>query len=120
MGTVSVELGELALEALAGERKPGAGLEARVSRALRFYLDDREVGRPAWPYPRFFGGQERSGVTHLTLTLDGELWAEMEAEAQRQGVAATQLAEHAVLYYAAELDAAGGPTAWLDELGDED
>lgn len=114
MGTISVELGELALEALAGEREPGAGLEARVSRALRFYLDDRDVGRAAWPYPRFLGGQERSGVNRLTLTLDGDLWAEIEAEAGRQGVTAPQLAEHAVLYYTAELDAAGGPTEWLD------
>ncbi len=114
MGTVSVELGELALEALAGEREPGAGLEARVSRALRFYLDDREVGRAAWPYPAFLGGQERSGVNRLTLDLDEELWSEMETEAERQGVAAPQLAEHAVLYYTAELDAAGGPTEWID------
>lgn len=117
MRTVTIELGLLPFEALVGEEEPDAGqAPARLVHAVRFYLADRGAERPGWEYPSFLRGREAGAEAKLELSVDEELWGEFEAEAARQGVSVPQLAEHAALYFAAELDAGRIAERILDEF----
>jgi hypothetical protein len=117
---VSVEVGEFAVEALAGEAGRGAGhVPARVSRAIRIYLADRDSGRPGWRYPGFLSHPDAPVRARLELDVDDELWAEFEAEAGRQGVSVEQLTEHAALYLAAEVNAGRITERILDGFEEE-
>jgi hypothetical protein len=117
---VSVEVGEFAVEALAGEGGQGAGhVPVRVARAVRIYLADRDSGRPGWGYPGFLAHPDAPARARLELDVDDALWAEFEAEAGRQGVSVEQLTEHAALYLAAEVNAGRITERILDGLDDE-
>lgn len=119
MSPVTVELGEFAVEALAGERDVGAiHVPTRMVRAVRIYLGDRDTGRPGWRYPAFMRGQDVARRTTLELDVAPELWGEFEAEAEGQGVTVEQLAEHAALYLAAEVNAGRITERILDDLGE--
>lgn len=104
--TVTVELGEFALDALTREAdgRPGDRATRRMTLAIWFYLGDRGLDRPGWAYPSFSRGEAPGKEWDLDLTVDQRLWEEFEEEADRQGVLVGQLAEHAALYFAAELD----------------
>ena len=113
MRRVTVDLSRLAFEGL----KSGGDAPAPVQMeaALRCYLGDRDASRPAWPYPGFL--RESETPREVTVEIgDAELWAELEREAERQGVSAEQLAEHAAFYFAAELDAGRVTQRILDDL----
>lgn len=114
MGQVTVELSRLAFDGLkgGGDAPPSVQLES----ALRCYLGDRDAGRPAWPYPGFLRGSEPPREESVEIG-DAGLWRELEEEAERQGVSAEQLAEHAAFYFAAELDAGRVTQRILDDLG---
>jgi hypothetical protein len=117
---VSVEVGEFAVEALAGEAGNGAGhVPARVSRAIRIYLGDRGAERPGWRYPGFLRHPDTTVREKLELDVDEELWAEFVAEAGRQGITVEQLTEHAALYLAAEVNAGRITERILDDFEDE-
>jgi hypothetical protein len=117
MRAVTIELGLLPFEALVGEDEPDAGqVPVRMVHAVRFYLSDRDAARPGWRYPGFLRGREARAEAKLELSVDDELWGEFEAEADRQGVSVPQLAEHAALYFAAELDAGRIAERILDDL----
>jgi hypothetical protein len=117
MRAVTVGLGEFAFEALAGEGDPEPGYApAQMIRAVQCYLNDREAERAGWRYPRFLPEREAGGEERLELSVDDELWSEFEAEADRQGVSVRQLAEHAALYFAAELNAGRITKQVLDDL----
>jgi hypothetical protein len=117
---VSVEVGEFAVEALAGEGGQGAShVPARVSRAIRIYLADRDSGRPGWRYPGFLKHPDTPVRARLELDVDDELWAEFEAEAGRQGISVEQLTEHAALYLAAEVNAGRITERILDGFEEE-
>jgi len=115
--SITVELSRFAVEALARE-KEGASVRAatEMGHALRCYLADRESGLPAWPYPGFLRGSKlREGVP-LEINVDEDLWRAFEAESVRQGVVVQQLAEHAALYFVAEVDAGRITQRILDDL----
>lgn len=119
MRSVSLEVGLLAFEALLGEDDPHAGsVPGRMSGAVRFYLDEREKGRPGWAYPEHMRGRKPGAEAKLELHVDGERWGDFEAEAERQGVSERQLAEHAAFYFAAELSAGRVTERILDGLAD--
>lgn len=101
----SVNLGELALAALAGEggKGPEAVLARRLVSAIRLYLNDRDSDRPGWPYPDSLPAMGKIGEERLELDVEKDLWRAFELEAGRQKVSVSQLASHAALYYAAEL-----------------
>jgi hypothetical protein len=113
---IGVALSKLAFEALASE---GADVDVplRMESAVRCYLGDRDTGRPAWAYPAFLRGSEIQADVRVDLEAPGELWREFEQEAARQGVTVEQLAEHAVFYFAAELDAGRVTQRIVDDLG---
>jgi hypothetical protein len=117
MSPVKVELGEFAIEALAGERdRVAARVPERMALAVRIYLGDRESGRPGWPYPGFLPHREVAQRTTMELDVDEGLWEEFVAEAGRQEVTVTQLSEHAALYLAAEVSAGRITERVLDGL----
>lgn len=121
MSPVTVELGEFAINALAEERDRGAvHVPGRMTRAIRIYLGDKDSGRPGWPYPGFLAHEEVAERVRLELDVDAELWAEFEAEAERQGVTVPQLTEHAALYLAAEVNAGRITERIPDDLDEEE
>jgi hypothetical protein len=104
--SVTVGLGDFAVRALAGETEPEPDqIAGKMVRAIRYYLNDADAGHPGWRYPGFLRGRKVGEIRDLELTINGELWGEFEVAAEKQGVSVRQLAEHAALYYAAELNA---------------
>ncbi|MEX2106642.1 MAG: hypothetical protein WD810_07060 [Solirubrobacterales bacterium] len=59
---------------------------------------------------------EADGQVRLDLDVDGELWRSFEEEATQQEVSIDRLAEHAVLYLAAEIDAGRIVLRMLDQI----
>jgi hypothetical protein len=104
--TVTVNVGRLALDALAGIGELGsAQASGRLESAIRVYLGDRDLDRPGWMYPAFARGTEAADAAPLDLDVDENLWRSFVEEADRQGVEADRLAEQAAFYLAAEVDA---------------
>jgi hypothetical protein len=92
-----------------------------VRTAILYYLGNREEGPPGWHAPRFRVGSKN--VRGEGVAVDDETWAALEAEAGRQGVTPGRLAEHAVLFYLADLESgriAERLGAALQEPDDED
>lgn len=117
---VMVSLNELAFRALTGGSE-AADPSASMEGALLYYLSDGQSDRPAWSYPSFLRGSETRGDVELELEVASDLWRRFEQEATRQEVSIEQLAEHAVFYFRAELDAGRVTERILDDLGvDED
>ncbi len=117
---MTVSLGTFACQALAGEAGHGAEhVSSRVVRALRAYLGEKDSGRAGWAYPGFMRGEQPAETVELQLELEEGLWRSLEDEAAGQGVRPEQLLEHAVMYYAAEIDAGHVTQRILDELGRE-
>jgi hypothetical protein len=119
--TVKVKLGGFAARILASRqhRDAGNGVQPSsddIAKVIRFYLSERGGERVAWAYPDLLREERPGEEMELELELDESLWGEMEREADRQDVTVTQLLEHAVLYYAAELDAGRLTERILGEL----
>jgi hypothetical protein len=111
---VSVRLGEFSLKVL-GE---GDGMAADLEQAIRVYLSDSGSNNPGWPYSATTG-VVRMREVKVELQLDESVWGALEEEAAAQEVSVSQLASHAVLYYAAELDAGRITQRILDSTEDE-
>jgi hypothetical protein len=103
---VAVRLGAFASKVLAAEAMNGGQASSTsVERAIRCYLGDKESGGPGWPYPAFLRDRAPLEEVELRLHVDGDLWKQLEAEAESQGVTVQQMLEHAVIYFAAEVNA---------------
>jgi hypothetical protein len=95
----------MAADALSASEAPGPNrLPLLVSRAVRFYLDERGHDGADWLYPAFLGEGSDGAVAGHDVPIDEELWRELQAEAERQEVAAEDLLRHAAFYYAAARD----------------
>jgi hypothetical protein len=96
--------GHAALEAYA--RRHGTSELSVVRMAVLYYLADREADRHAWRVPRFVRRRatRSASVEELLGALDPETVAAVEEEALKQGVSASILASHAVLYFLADAD----------------
>jgi hypothetical protein len=101
---VSLALSELAIEALT-EKGAEATEGTRLEGALRYYLSDKGTERAAWPFPGFLRGSETREEVRIEIDVVESLWEDFGEEAAGQGVTVDQLAEHAVFYFAAEVDA---------------
>jgi hypothetical protein len=115
--TVTVVLGDFSLKSLGGPslRKPG-NLAGQLMQVIRYYLADKDSGRVEWPYPRLpLKVAEGKGV-EAQVDIDGTIWEEFANEADRQSVATEQLLQHAVFYFAADLDAGRLTQRILDDL----
>lgn len=92
--------GRQALANLAEERHDSASV---VRTASLYYLADRDSGRSAWRVPRFLEASPPDG-DRLEIDLDDETWTALAEEARGQGVEPSRLAQHALLYFFADLD----------------
>lgn len=97
--------GRQALAEFTEERDDSAGAVLRT--ASLYYLADRDSGRPAWRAPEFVRSSAEG--TELKIDVDDETWAALDGEARAQGIDPELLAQHALLYYLADLD--GGKLA---------
>jgi hypothetical protein len=100
---VTLRLDDFGKRALEAETRGGSSRDAVVRAAARHYLDDEDSGRIAWRPPRFVGAA-RPEVEATDVCLDPETIQALEDEAHRQGIAPERLAEHAFLYFLADLD----------------
>ncbi len=103
---VIVHLGRLASQAIVGDDENGNGhASTAAAEAIRCYLGARSSAEAGWLYPAFLGRRRSDEDVELSLNIDDALWEALEQEAERQHTSAEQMLEHAVLYFAAELDA---------------
>jgi hypothetical protein len=118
---VTVALSDLAFEALMGDEAHHASqAPSRIESALRCYLGDKGSDRAAWPYPAFLRGSETRRDVEIGLRPEADLWRAFEEEATAQGLSVDQLAEHAVFYFAAELEAGRLTQRILEDLDESD
>jgi hypothetical protein len=93
--------GQQALSQSAEEHRDSASAVVRT--ASLYYLADRDSGRSGWRVPRF--ARDASSGDRFDIDLDDDTFAALRDEAASQGVDPSRLAEHALLYYLADLDA---------------
>jgi hypothetical protein len=118
--TVEMKLGDFALTLIGGPSVDGPALSRSLAEAVRYYLTDRDAGRAGWSYPSFID-EDGDGADHeAQLTIDDATWLEFTAEAERQGVSADQLLQHAVLYFMADRDTGRLTQRILEDLGREE
>jgi hypothetical protein len=123
---VILVLGDFSAEALkAGRHADGDadGLPRSLMLAILYYLAERDSRRPAWPYPDLRREDPEpvgDGPIELEVSLDDAAWKAFRKEAERQGVSVDRLAEHAALYFAADLDSGRLSRRILDELAGEE
>jgi hypothetical protein len=92
--------GREALSEFAEELDDSASAVVRT--ASLYYLADRDSGRPAWRVPRFV--RSARDADGFVVDLDDHTFAALRQEASGQGVDPARLAEHALLYFLADLD----------------
>ena len=86
----------------------GGDLDAGLRAALLHYAAKLRSGRKPVEYPSFLQNGGFSGSEEITeVEVDDAIVKVIEAEAERQGRTAPELAGHAVLVYLAELEAVG-------------
>jgi hypothetical protein len=99
-----VKLGTLAAYALAASEDPDPGrLALLVPRAVRFYFEESDGGRPGWRYPSFIDGDD-GAKDGREVALPGDLWQQLRAEAERVEATPEALLQHAIFYYGAARD----------------
>jgi hypothetical protein len=102
--SVRLELDDFGKEALEAQVRAGSSRDAVMRTAARYYLADRGSGRLAWRPPLFVRTGDRRARAVTDIELDQDTLEALEDVARRQGVAAHRLAEHALLYFLADLD----------------
>jgi hypothetical protein len=122
---VILVLGDFSAEALKSRHADGEedGLPRSLMLAIRYYLAERDSRRPAWAYPDLRREDPESvgdGRIELEVSLEVAAWKAFREEAERQGVSVDRLAEHAALYFAADLDSGRLSRRILDELAGEE
>jgi hypothetical protein len=117
---VQVKLGALAAHSLAASDDPDPErLTLLLPRAIRFYFEEREGGQPGWRYPSFLDdGAAANGGRAVSLPED--LWQQLQAEAERQGVDPEDLLQHAAFYYGAARDEGRLTRRIAEELSQEE
>jgi hypothetical protein len=109
--------GREALDAYAS--RAGSAAPDVVRTATLYYLADRALERPAWRIPRFTRELVRGRGTALDVEFDEDTFGTLEQEANRQGVAAERLAEHALLYFLADSESGRLVSRLENALGEE-
>jgi hypothetical protein len=120
--SMTLELDEFGRTTLETEaRRHALSPEQLVGHAARYYLADRDSGRPAYRVPRFPRQRPADeGLLPVEINLESGTWRELDAESQRQGVSVERLLEHAALYLIADLDSGrvAGKLVSLDDPQD--
>src|SRR3954452_8682329 len=114
--SVRISLGEFASKVLAVGGSSDSSVPGSVEQAIRCYLNDKVSRGPGWSYPAFLRGRGPHDGVELQLSVDDSLWRSLEEEAEDQDVSAEQMLEHAIIYFAAEVDAGRMTERILDDL----
>lgn len=94
----------MAARALSADGSPDAKrLATLLPQAVRFYLDERDSGQAGWRYPSFLEGRDGAGDGR-GVSLDEDLWQQLQAEAERQDASPEDLLQHAAFYFGAARD----------------
>ncbi len=102
----TVVLGAFAVSSLGGaSTEDSASLSSSLVQVIGYYLADQASGRDVWPYPDFLGEDRGGRMVTLEIDIDEGVWTSFSREAERQEVSASQLLQHAVLYFVADRDA---------------
>jgi hypothetical protein len=113
---LSLSLDEFGATALGDVAERFSLSSAELARhAARYYLADRDSGRPALRVPRLASGDAGKRALRLRLDLDAGTWRELEAEATRQDVSVDALVRHAIFYLLADLDSGRAARRILEE-----
>lgn len=94
-------LGGFALEVLdAAVSSKGWSSEQTVERAIRAYLDDRELRPPGWAcLPLSERDSDQVGGRTIEVGLAGGSGEDIAREAEAQGVALAEVVAHALMYF---------------------
>jgi hypothetical protein len=117
--SVRLELDDFGNEALEAQVRSGSSRNAFIRTAARYYLADRGSGRVSWQPPRYLRKDARRTLAVREVELDEETMEALEEEARRHGLPADRLAEHALLYYLADLDSGRAAARVRDALEDD-
>ena len=117
--SVTLELDDFGKQALEAQVRSGSSRDAFIRTAARYYLADRGSGRVSWQPPRYLRKDARRAQAVTEVELDEETMEALEEEARRQGMPAGRLAEHALLYYIADLDSGRAAARVRDALEDD-
>ncbi len=116
---LAIPLGDFSIEALSAAAGTTCTVEAVARQAVYYYLAERDSGRPGWGYPKFLGGVDAgSPETTLSLRIDASAWGRFVEEGERQQVRPELLVRHAVLLFAADVEAGRVARRMLDGLGE--
>jgi hypothetical protein len=86
-------------------------------RAIRYYLAERDSGRPGWPCSGLDEeGEAAEATSTIELDIDGLAWEEFSLEADRQRVTTDRLLRHGALYYLADRDSGRLTEKILEDL----
>lgn len=104
--TVAVAIDDFTLELLNEASLAGqTTLGALLMQAIRYYLAERDSGRPGWPCSGLDErGEEGEESSTIELEVDGAAWEAFSLEADRQRVSTDRLMKHGALYYLADRD----------------
>jgi hypothetical protein len=91
-----------------------------LMRAIRYYLAERDSGRPGWPCSGLDEEGDDVETTSIELDVDAVAWAAFSREANRQGVSTDRLLQHGALYYLADRDSGRLTQKILENLEKEE
>jgi hypothetical protein len=117
--SLRLELDDFGKEALEARVRSGSTRAAVIRTAARYYLADRGSGRVAWRPPLFARRADPAARAVTDVELDEDTMEALEEEARRHGMAADRLAEHALLYFLADLDSGRAAARLGDALESE-
>jgi hypothetical protein len=113
--SLTLKLDRFGREAIDGYlRRHGSSQSGVLAVAIRYYLADEESARTAWRVPRF---GERTSGQDIGFEVDEATYAELEREAGRQEVTPERLAQHALIYFLADLESGRVAARLGDALG---
>jgi|Tabmets5t2r1_1033131.scaffolds.fasta_scaffold12203_2 hypothetical protein len=114
--SVRLELDDFGKQALEAQVRSGSSRDVFIRTAARYYLADRESGRVSWRPPRYLRRGAGRALAVTEVDLDEETMKALEEEARRHSLPAARLAEHALLYYLADLDSGRAAARVRDAL----
>jgi hypothetical protein len=116
--TVAVVIDDFTLALLEDASTAGRTTQGvLLMQAIRYYLAERDSGRPGWPCSRLDKEGEAGEVTStIELDVDQSAWKAFSLEADRQGVSTDRLLQHGALYYLADRDSGRLTETILEDL----
>lgn len=119
--TVAVAIDDFTLELLENASIAGRTTQGvLLMRAIRYYLAERDSGRPGWPCSPLDEEGETEVASTIELDVDGSAWEAFSLEADRQGVTTDRLMKHGALYYLADRDSGRLTQKILEDLEEQE